>query len=195
VSVTDVIIKGRRRVAANTKWAVYFDHLADSRGNEVGDYLVIEGPLARADGVTGVCVLPILDGRFVLVRCYRHALRSNAWEAPRGFIDANESPADAALRELGEETGLACAPTDLVPLGFYAPEPSTIGGRAAVFAARACRGELRAAGDEIGLDAIQAFDARSMAAMAADGAIEEAGTLIAYYPAAQAQIAQPRASS
>jgi 8-oxo-dGTP pyrophosphatase MutT (NUDIX family) len=168
-------------MAANGKWDVYFDHLADGRGNEVADYLVIEGPLNRPDRVTGVCVLPVLDGRFVLLNCYRHALRSHAWEAPRGFIDAGESPHQAALRELTEETGLTCSPSDLVPLGLYAPEPSTIGGRGLLFGALTCTGTLRPPGDEIGLNAIREFDPPSMAAMVADGDIEEAGTLIAYY--------------
>lgn len=185
-----VTTRRRNAVAVNSKWAVFFDHLTDGRGNEVADYLVIEPPHGRPDGVTGVCVLPVLDGRFVLLKCYRHALRSHAWEAPRGFIDAGETPAQAALRELTEETGLTCAPSDLVPLGVYAPEPSTIGGRGAIFGARACRGHLRPAGDEIGLNEIRAFDPSELAKMAADGAIEEAGTLIAYYRLA----AQPAAA-
>lgn len=176
----DVTVRGRRRVAANSKWTVCFDHLTDPRGNEVADYLVIEPPSVRPDGITGVCVLPMLDGRFVLLKCYRHALRSHAWEAPRGFIDAGETPAQAALRELAEETGLACAPSDLVPLGNYAPEPSTIGGRGALFGALNCRGQLRTPTDEIGLDEIRAFAPSDMATLAA-GEIEEAGTLIAYF--------------
>lgn len=33
-------------------------------------------------------------------------LRSRHWEFPKGLIDANESELDAAVREVGEETGL-----------------------------------------------------------------------------------------
>jgi ADP-ribose pyrophosphatase len=39
------------------------------------------------------------------------------WELPAGLIDGNESPAEAAARELAEELGFVLAPTDLTPLG------------------------------------------------------------------------------
>ena len=43
-----------------------------------------------------------------------------AWQMPQGGIDAGESPADAALRELHEETGL---PADAVEVIATLPEP------------------------------------------------------------------------
>jgi ADP-ribose pyrophosphatase len=174
-------VKGRRLAAENSKWQVYFDHLADARGNEVRDYLVIESPSPRADHITGVGVVPVVDGQFALLQCYRHATGSLLWEFPRGFIDPGESPAAAALRELAEETGLICAPSDLVPLGFYAPEPSTMAARGALFAACRCEGALRAPTDEIGLGALRLFSAAAMAELAANDCIEDAGTLVAYY--------------
>lgn len=126
--------------AANSKWKVYLEALADGRGNEIDDYMVIEGHHPHHDRVTGVAVLPIVAAGFVLLRCYRHALRTELWEVLRGFIDEGETPLVAALRELNEETGLRCAPNDLVPLGFYAPEPSTLAARGALFAAGPLRG-------------------------------------------------------
>ncbi len=41
----------------------------------------------------------------VLVRQYRHPLERETWEVCAGGIDPGESPEDAALRELREETG------------------------------------------------------------------------------------------
>jgi ADP-ribose pyrophosphatase len=41
----------------------------------------------------------------VLVRQYRHPLERETWEVCAGGIDPGESPVDAALRELREETG------------------------------------------------------------------------------------------
>jgi ADP-ribose pyrophosphatase len=46
------------------------------------------------------------------------------WELPAGLIDGDESPAEAAARELAEELGFELAPASLVPLGhpvFPAP--------------------------------------------------------------------------
>jgi 8-oxo-dGTP pyrophosphatase MutT (NUDIX family) len=176
-----VTIKGRRVAAANSKWHVFFDHVADARGNEVLDFLTIEAIGVRPDRITGICVLPVIDGKFVLLRTHRHALNSENWEAPRGFIDADETPAAAALRELTEETGLTCPPEALVPLGLYAPEPSTMAARGALFAATRCEGVLRQSTDEIGLGGPQLIEPDVMAKLASDGSIEDAGTLIAYF--------------
>ena len=53
-----------------------------------------------------VVVLPVLpDGRFLLIRQYRHATRQYLWELVAGRIDGGESPRKAAARELIEETG------------------------------------------------------------------------------------------
>jgi 8-oxo-dGTP diphosphatase len=37
-----------------------------------------------------------------------HRPRYDDWSIPKGHIDAGESPRDAALREVREETGLVC---------------------------------------------------------------------------------------
>jgi ADP-ribose pyrophosphatase len=53
-----------------------------------------------------VVVLPVLpDGRILLIRQYRHAAHQYLWELVAGRIDAGESPREAAVRELIEETG------------------------------------------------------------------------------------------
>lgn len=52
-------------------------------------------------------VLPVLeDGRFVLIRNYRHGLRSWVWETPRGSGDFGETPTAAAARESTKEAAL-----------------------------------------------------------------------------------------
>jgi 8-oxo-dGTP pyrophosphatase MutT (NUDIX family) len=179
--VPNVILKNRRLAAENSKWRVYFDHIADARGNDVPDYLVVEGHHPVAGNVTGVAVLPIINGNFVLLRSYRHAIGGEVWELPRGFIDEQETPATAALRELSEETNLRCAPEDLVPLGFYAPEPATMAARGALFAAKRCEGIPKMAADELGLSRLHVVEPEALADLVANGEVEDAGTLIAYY--------------
>ena len=134
--MTHYTTRTRTLAAANSKWRVFLDDLTDGRGNEVPDYMVIDAQESKPDRITGVVVLPLTDAGFVVLRCYRHALGRELREVPRGFIDKDETPSDAALRELREETGLCCAPSDLIPLGFYAPEPGTFAARGAVFASK-----------------------------------------------------------
>src|SRR5215469_17971557 len=181
IDVMGMAANERRLAARNSRWQVYFDSLTDEKGNEVSDYLVLVGHQARADHITGIAVLPVLSDKFVLVRVYRHPLGKELWEAPRGFVDADETAAEAALRELAEETGLRSAPANLVALGSYAPEPATMAARAMLFAALACEGVPRAANDELGPRATVVVDRAQMAELTVSGEIEDAGTLLLYY--------------
>ena len=55
------------------------------------------------------------DGTIPLVSQYRPAVERHVLEFPSGMIEKDESPADAARRELLEETGCRC--DEVVPLG------------------------------------------------------------------------------
>lgn len=134
-----VRLKARRQAGRNSRFTIYFDHVVDSGGAEVPDYLVVAPHGGRDDLVTGVAVVAVWDGQVVLLRSFRHAIRATVLETARGFIDADEEPAVAALRELEEEAGLVCPPEALVPLGFCAPEASLLQARVALFAATDCR--------------------------------------------------------
>ena len=57
-------------------------------------------------GPDGAVVLPIADGRILLLRHFRHATRKWHWEAPRGFGEPGEEPGQTARRELNEECSL-----------------------------------------------------------------------------------------
>ncbi len=67
-----------------------------------------------------VVILPVdSNGNILLVRQYRHAVDKELLELPAGSIDPGETPEQAAVRELREETGFK--PGKLEGLGgFYA---------------------------------------------------------------------------
>jgi ADP-ribose pyrophosphatase len=80
-----------------------------------------------------VFVVPLTaDGRIVLLRQYRHPLRTWTWEIVAGSI-GDEPPVDAARRELLEEVGGHCR--ELVPLGSYFALPAAAGSRHHAFVA------------------------------------------------------------
>ena len=49
-----------------------------------------------------------------------HATRSPRWDIPKGLAEPGENFAEAAARELREETGLIVSPNELVELGVHA---------------------------------------------------------------------------
>ncbi|HEY9886620.1 MAG TPA: NUDIX hydrolase [Vampirovibrionales bacterium] len=54
----------------------------------------------------GVVIVPQLEtGQFILVKQYRYAIQSTLFEFPAGRLEIGENPAQAAIRELEEETG------------------------------------------------------------------------------------------
>ena len=75
------------------------ERLERSDGKIVYPYYAIERP-----DVVYIAALTEND-EVVLVNQYKNGIQEVIWELPAGFIDRNESPSDAAKRELLEETG------------------------------------------------------------------------------------------
>ena len=81
-----------------------------------------------------VNVVPITrDGQVVMVRQYRHGAREITLEIPGGIVDPGEDPAEAAARELVEETGYRAL--GVRPLGSLNPNPALFGNRVHTFLA------------------------------------------------------------
>lgn len=97
-------------------------------GKIVEEYFVVELP-------TTACALPITeDGEVVMIKQYRHPVEEVLYELPGGFIDTNEKPADAMLRELMEETGYEFSHIEQV--GMIAANPGVLNNYTALFLAK-----------------------------------------------------------
>lgn len=62
----------------------------------------------------------ITDGESLLIG---HVTNAEHWDLPKGGVDPGESPRDAAVRELREETSLVVHPQQLTVLGLYDYKP------------------------------------------------------------------------
>jgi ADP-ribose pyrophosphatase len=90
-------------MALDERWfKVRRDKVKLPSGRIVDDYFVWESPNIAT-------VVPYTtDGKFVLCKQYRHGIQEVVLQFPSGFIDKDETPMDAADRELMEETGYCC---------------------------------------------------------------------------------------
>ena len=84
----------------------------------------VEEPFVVLEAPDWVNVIALTaEQQVVMVRQFRHGVREETWEFPGGLVDPDESPLQAAQRELLEESGYA-AP-QLTPLGWVHPNPAT----------------------------------------------------------------------
>ena len=81
-----------------------FDYFFVSR-RKADEIKIITKELA-AEGVVIYPVLKDDPDKIVMIRQYRYPLDEYLYELPAGLIDAGETPDEAAVREMKEETGL-----------------------------------------------------------------------------------------
>lgn len=74
------------------------------------------------EAADAVVILPLMnDGRVVLIKNRRYAVKQTLWELPAGTLEPGEDPAAAAPRELTEETGYAAG--RIKPMTHFFPAP------------------------------------------------------------------------
>ncbi len=83
-----------------------------------------------------VSAVVVLDdaGRVLLEWRHRFITDTWGWEVPTGIVDAGETPAEAAMREVEEETGWR--PSQVVPMLSYEPNNGIADSRHHVFLAQ-----------------------------------------------------------
>jgi len=92
------------------------DRAVSPRTGRPSDFFVVEAS-------PWVNIIPITPQKeVVLIRQYRHGVRSVTLEIPGGLVENSDSPEEAARRELREETGYA--DRVLAPLGAVYPNPA-----------------------------------------------------------------------
>ena len=103
-----------RKVFEGRVFSVVVESITTRKGGKM-DVEIVRHP-------GSVVLIPMTDaGEIVLVRQYRHAIGTSAWELPAGTLKPNEEPQKAAARECHEEIGLV--PSNLEALGSFYPTP------------------------------------------------------------------------
>jgi 8-oxo-dGTP diphosphatase len=91
-------------------------------------------------GIDVALALAVRDGRLLVARRAAAAHLGGLWEFPGGKVHDGESPAEAARRELREETGLEAGA--LEPVGLFVHEYPDRSVRLHVYLARDPVGEV-----------------------------------------------------
>ncbi len=81
-----------------------FDYFFVSRRKE--DKLKLYTKDIQAEGVVIYPICKEESDKIIMIRQYRYPLDDYLYELPAGLIDAGETPSEAAVREMKEETGM-----------------------------------------------------------------------------------------
>lgn len=111
----------RRTVSTLSPWFKVVERDIDFGDGQIEIYHGVE----QHDYIAIMAMTP--ERKIPIVRQYRPALERFTWEFPAGLLDNDDSPEQACVRELAEETGLV-ARTVLL-LGDQSPDTARLGNR------------------------------------------------------------------
>jgi ADP-ribose pyrophosphatase len=116
--------------------------LADGSTHE---WVYFKGPKTKPNAVAVAALTT--DNKIILTRQYRHPLGKAIYDLPAGGIHPSETPTQAALRELEEETGYTA--DKLRWIGRFSWAPSNMAGTVEIFFTKTLRPKSRFNRDEI----------------------------------------------
>lgn len=120
-------------------------HVISSKSVQLGRFLIrldtVEEngnkyPYSYVEQKNSVGILGFDGDKIILIRQYRHAIKSYEYEIPGGGVEQNETAMQVAYREMLEETGYSI--DSLEELGVYYPSPGSSNELCYLFLAR-CR--------------------------------------------------------
>jgi ADP-ribose pyrophosphatase len=172
------VVESSTRILSREPWLeVFEEHIRLPGGRLVDDFYTIR----LRDFVV---VAPLTeDGHVIMMQHYRHGPRRVTRSLPSGFIEGDETPAEAARRELLEETGYAA--DSWSGLGSYVVDGNRRCGTEHVFLATGARRVADPTSDDLAEAAVQLLTLEEASEALRSGEISElataAGLAIAFW--------------
>lgn len=76
-------------------------------------------PFSFVDMKEGICVIPKIDDKYIVLREYRHAINSYVYGFVCGSVEIGENPKETVKKELIEEIGFEAI--EIKELGYFYP--------------------------------------------------------------------------
>jgi len=110
-------VKNREKLLSTPVFDIFKERAQSPRNSEEGDFFTIDCPNSW------VTIIAVTQSKeIVLIKQYRHGSKQVEIEVPGGLVENGESPIDAAVRELKEETGYVGLNPKII--GSVCPNPA-----------------------------------------------------------------------
>jgi len=163
-------------IVLEDRYVIAFRDLVEFSDGSRNGYVRLYNRAYLEGGAAGVVVLPVTDGKILLLHHFRHATRAWHWEIPRGFGEPGVSAEIQARAEIADEVGGVII--ELIEIGLYYNNTGLEGNPIHLFLAK-----LKSTGrlaEEEGITDIRWVTLTELEKMIADEEVTDGFTIAAY---------------